>query len=68
MRVFVLLIEGKANLKDTGAITLPSSWDIERAPADLKERFDTIESVDFSGLKNVKEIGGWACSKFENCK
>ena len=38
MWVFVRLLEGKANLKNTGAITLPSLDDIERAPADLKER------------------------------
>ena len=38
VRLFVLFFEGKANLKNTGAITLPSLDDIERAPADLKER------------------------------
>ena len=53
MRVFVLLLEGKANLKHTGAITLPSDDDIEQAPADLKERLLAIESVDLSGLKNL---------------
>ena len=63
MRVFVLLLEGNANLKDTGAITLPSDDDIEQAPADLKERLLAIESVDLSGLKNLG--GKWACFKFE---
>ena len=63
MRVFVLLLEGKANLKHTGAITLPSDDDIEQAPADLKERLLAIESVDLSGLKNLG--GKWACFKFE---
>ena len=55
MRVFVLLIEGKANLKDTGAITLPSPDDIEQAPAELKERFDAIESVDLSHV-NIQGV------------
>ena len=67
MRLLVLLLEGKANLKDTGTITLPSPDVIDQAPADLKERFDATESIDFSGLKNL-EIGRWACSKCENCK
>ena len=63
MRLFVLLLEGKANLKDTGAIALPSDDGIEQAPADLKERLLAIESVDLSGLKNLG--GKWACFKFE---
>ena len=51
MRLFVLLFEGKANLKNTGPITLPWSLaHIEQAPADLKERFDAIEFFDLSGV------------------
>ena len=63
MWVFVRLLENKANLKNTGTISLPSPDDIEQAPADLKERFDAIESFDLSGLKNLG--GKWACFKFE---
>ena len=59
MRLFVLLLEGKANLKDTRTITLPTADVIEQAPADLKERFDAIESIDLSGLRNL--TGRWAC-------
>ena len=63
MRLFVLLLEGKANLKDTGPISLPPADIMEQAPADLKERLLAIESVDLSGLKNLG--GKWACFKFE---
>ena len=58
VRLLVLLLEGKANFKDTGTITLPSADVIEHAPADLKERFDAIEFVDLSYLKNLE--GRWA--------
>ena len=55
MRVLVLLFEGKANLKNTGAITLPSHDVIEQAPADLKERLVAIKSVDLSdGYRNLR--------------
>ena len=64
MWIFVLLLEGKANLKDTGPITLPTADVIEQAPADLKERFDAIESIDLSGLKNLR--GRRACVSSEN--
>ena len=55
MRVLVLLFEGKANLKNTGAITLPPDDVIEQAPADLKERLVAIKSVDLSdGYENLE--------------
>ena len=54
MRVLVLLFEGKANLRNTGAITLPSHDVIEQAPADLKERLVAIKSVDLSGYTNLE--------------
>ena len=61
MRVFVLLLEGKANLKHTGAITLPSLDDIERAPADLKERLmeclQNTSSIDLGG-KDYSNLQG----------
>ena len=65
MRVFLLLLKGKANFEGTGTITLPSDDDIKQAPADLKERFNAIESFDLSGLKNLE--GRWACVSLENC-
>ena len=65
MRVFLLLLEGKANFEGTGTITLPTAAVIEQAPADLKERFNAIESFDLSGLKNLE--GRWACLMFESC-
>ena len=64
MRLFVLLLEGKANLKDTGTITLPPADVMEQAPADLKERFDAIESIDLSGLANLE--GRWVCVSSDN--
>ena len=55
MRVLVLLFQGKANLRNTGAITLPSHDVIEQAPADLKERLVAIKSVDLSdGYRNLE--------------
>ena len=54
MWIFVLLLEGKANFKGTGTITLPSVDNIKQAPVDLKERFDAIESVDLSGYDNIE--------------
>ena len=65
MRLFMLLLEGKANFKDTGVIiTLPSPDTIEQAPADLKERLNAIESVDLSGYSKLK--GRWAWFSLEN--
>ena len=67
MRLFVLLLEGKANFEGTGRyadITLPTADVIEQAPADLKERFDAIESIDLSGLRNL--TGRWACVSSDN--
>ena len=54
MRMFVLLLEGKANFKRTGTITAPSLDAIKQAPADLKERLDAIESVDLSSCNGLQ--------------
>ena len=59
MRIFVLLLEGKANFKGTGTITAPSLDAIKQAPADLKERLDAIEVVDLSDHKHIQ--GRWTC-------
>ena len=47
MLLFVLILEGKAKMKQT-SFTLPSNDDVEQAPADLKQRVQAIESVDLS--------------------
>ena len=65
VRLLVLLLEGKANFKGTGTITLPTADVIEPAPADLKERINAIESVDLSGYRNLE--GRWARVSLENC-
>ena len=52
VRLFVLLLEGKANFEGTGTITMPSADAIEHAPADLKQRLLAIESVDLSSGYN----------------
>ena len=62
MRMFVLLLEGKANFRGTGTITAPSPDAIKQAPADLKERLDAIESVDLSGYDNIQ--GRRTCSLY----
>ena len=54
MRIFVLLLEGKANFKGTGTITAPSLDAIKQAPADFKERLNAIESVDLSGCDKLQ--------------
>ena len=56
MLLFVLLLEGKANMKET-SFTLPSNDDVEQAPADLKQRVQAIESVDLSGMDRLTGNG-----------
>ena len=60
MRMFVLLLEGKANFMGTGTITAPSLDAIKQAPADLKERLDAIESIHLSGCDKLQ--GRRTCS------
>ena len=59
MRILVLLLEGKANFVGTGTITAPSLDAIKKAPVDLKERLDAIESVDLSKCRKLQ--GRRAC-------
>ena len=50
--VFVLLLEGKANLKDA-TVTMPSADDMAQAPPDIINRFQVIKEVNFSGMNNL---------------
>ena len=51
--IFVLLLEGKANLKGCGTVTMPSAEDMAQAPADVIERFQTVKTVDLNGMSNL---------------
>ena len=44
--VFVLLLEGKANLKGCGTLTCSSDDDIAHAPTLLTDRLKAIKKVD----------------------
>ena len=46
MRMFVLILEGKWNMREAGEMVMPTVEAIESAPADLKERLSAIESVN----------------------
>ena len=51
--VFVLLLEGKANLKDCGTVTMPSADAMAQASPDIINRFQAIKEVNFSGMGNL---------------
>ena len=51
--VFVLLLEGKANLKNCGTVTMPSAEAMAQASPDVIDRFQAIEKVDLSGMSNL---------------
>ena len=51
--IFVLLLEGKANLRDCGEVTMPSSEMMAQAPPDVIKRIESVEAVDLSGMKNL---------------
>ena len=44
--VFVLVLEGKANLRGCEGIELPSRDAMNKAPSDVIDRLNAIESVD----------------------
>ena len=52
--MFVLILEGKWNMKKAGEMIMPTVEAIESAPADLKERLSAIESVDLEEWSNLK--------------
>jgi hypothetical protein len=51
--LFVLLLEGKANLKNCGTVTMPSAEAMAQASPDVIKRFQAIEKVDLSGMDNL---------------
>ena len=51
--IFVLLLEGKANLRDCGEVTVPSSEAMAQAPPDVIKRIESVEEVDLSGVWNL---------------
>ena len=51
--IFVLLLEGKANLRDCGEVTMPSSEMMAQAPPDVTKRFESVSEVDLSGMTNL---------------
>ena len=51
--VFVLLLEGKANFRGCGIVTMPSADAMAQAPPDIINRFQAIKEVNFSGMENL---------------
>jgi len=51
--IFVLLLEGKANLKGCGTVTMPSAEAMAQASPDIIDRFQAIEMVNLSGMNNL---------------
>ena len=56
--IFVLLLEGKANLRDCGQFTMPSSEAMAQAPPDVITRFESVKEVNLSGMEN---LAGGSC-------
>ena len=60
----MLLLEGKANLRGTGAITMPSADTMAQAPAAIIERFQAVREVDLrKDTVGVEVAGEWASRK-----
>ena len=55
--IFVLLLEGKAELDKDCAVTMPSSEMMAQAPPDVIKRFESVKEVKLSGMKNLE--GAW---------
>ena len=51
--VFVLLLEGKADFKECGTVTMPSADAMAQASPDIINRFQAIKEVNFSGMSNL---------------
>ena len=51
--IFVLLLEGNANLQGCGEVTMPSSEMMAQAPPDVIKRFESVKEVKLSGMKNL---------------
>ena len=50
---FALLLEGRANLKGCGTLTLPSAEAIAQADPTVVERIQAVREVDLSGMGNL---------------
>ena len=55
--IFVLLLEGKANFKGCGTVTMPSAEAMAQADPDIIQRFQAITKVDLRGMTNL--AGEW---------
>ena len=51
--IFVLLLEGNANLQGCGEVTMPSSEMMAQAPPDVIKRFESVKEVNLSDMKNL---------------
>ena len=51
--VFVLLLEGKADLKGCGTVTMPSAEAMAQASPDVINRFQAIKKVNLNGMENL---------------
>ena len=50
--IFVLLLEGKADLSGCGEVTMPSSEMMAQAPPEVIKRFESVKEVKLS-MKNL---------------
>ena len=51
--IFVLLLEGKADLSGCGKVFMPSSEMMAQAPPAVIKRLESIEEVDLKGMQNL---------------
>ena len=51
--IFVLLLEGKANLSGCGKVTMPSSEMMAQAPPEVIKRCESVKEGKLSGMKNL---------------
>ena len=51
--IFVLMMEGKANLRGCGTITMPTADAMAQASPDIINRFQAIKEVNFSYMSNL---------------
>ena len=58
--IFVLLLEGNANLRNCGTIIMPSGKTMKQAPPDVLDRFQAIKEVNLSGMSNL--AGRYNCN------
>ena len=65
--IFVLLLEGKANLKGCGTLHLPSSDALQQAPPEVVDRLDAIKEVDLRKENVGFEVTGEGspCTTFQ---